>query len=130
MSLAIVAVALAGAFVIFQHADPNDAGKFWPRCMLHEATGWHCPGCGSTRALHALSHGDIRTAMVKNGLLVIALPLLALAGIRQVWNGLFPQKAWWPDFRMPSWAILSIAATTLLYTILRNLPAFEFLAPQ
>ena len=28
-------------------------------CVLHNLTGYYCPGCGGTRAIHALLHGHI-----------------------------------------------------------------------
>ena len=28
-------------------------------CTLHNLTGYYCPGCGGTRAIHALLHGHI-----------------------------------------------------------------------
>ncbi len=28
-------------------------------CMLHEMTGYYCPGCGGTRSVRVLLHGDI-----------------------------------------------------------------------
>lgn len=55
--------------------DPSD-----PRvpvlCPYRALTGLPCPGCGLTRALHALLHGDPGTAFAFNPLLFVALPLL------------------------------------------------------
>ena len=48
----------------------------WP-CAFREATGIPCPGCGLSRAMAALLHGDWRTAV---GLHAFA-PLLAVGGL-------------------------------------------------
>jgi len=37
--------------------------RLWP-CMVAELTGRPCPGCGMTRAITALIHGDWRSAML------------------------------------------------------------------
>ena len=52
------AVAAAGAWVL-QRVDPNAAGSPLPGCVFYQFTGLYCPGCGMTRALHALVHGDL-----------------------------------------------------------------------
>lgn len=67
----------------------------FPRCWLHEMTGLRCPGCGGTRALHALLTGEIRRAWQLNPLVVAALPLVGwwtLRGLRGGWTG-----RWWID---------------------------------
>jgi Protein of unknown function (DUF2752) len=51
-----------------------------PRCTFHQLTGWHCPGCGMTRAAHAALHGEILQAFRFNPLGMLLLPL-ASAGL-------------------------------------------------
>lgn len=57
--------------------DPHAADSVFPPCLFHLFTGLHCPGCGLTRALHALAHGDITRAWAMHPLLLVTLPLLA-----------------------------------------------------
>jgi len=104
--------------VVFYFFDPV-ATRFFPRCLLHATTGLHCPGCGSSRALHALAHGNVVAALGLNALTVLALPVLALA----VWRG---SAARWK----PIW-IWTLLFVVVLYGVLRNIPAypFTFLAP-
>lgn len=47
-------------------------------CLFHAATGLLCPGCGTTRSLTALLHGDLPSAFAYNQLIYF-LPLLLLA---------------------------------------------------
>lgn len=79
---ASTAAAAAGVWVL-RRFDPSAAGSPLPGCLFYEFTGLYCPGCGMTRALHALVHGDLAQMMAMNPLLpllMIAVPLLALQG--------------------------------------------------
>jgi len=68
---------VAGAAVLY-HFDPVTAG-FFPPCMFHVLTGLQCPGCGTTRALHHLLHGDVAGAFALNPMLFAVAPFVALA---------------------------------------------------
>ena len=35
-----------------------DISALLPTCALHYVTGYYCPGCGGTRAINALLHGQ------------------------------------------------------------------------
>jgi hypothetical protein len=99
---------------------------FYPVCQFHRLTGLNCPGCGATRALYALLHGEVSTALRDNGLFILAL---AAAGLRGIWlaagkirrrpaGELFPRNWAWP-----------LLFITVVFAVLRNLPAFSFLSP-
>ncbi len=45
-------------------------------CIFKNLFGFECVGCGMTRALYLLSHGDIIGAMANNNLVIIIAPLL------------------------------------------------------
>lgn len=92
-----------------------------PPCLFHQLTGWHCPGCGSTRAFLALMEGDPVRAFRNNVLLAASLPVLGWWAIQRLRGRPLPRPGWW----LPAWAGTVIAA----YWVLRNLPAFAWLAP-
>lgn len=46
-------------------------------CFIRAAFGIPCPGCGSTRAIGALCHGDIKKALEFHPLIFITLALIA-----------------------------------------------------
>jgi hypothetical protein len=45
-------------------------------CVIRRVTGRPCPGCGMTRALARLAHGDLRGAWRHNPRVVAVAPLL------------------------------------------------------
>lgn len=103
-------------------------GALWPvlqwvpRCPLHAVTGFHCPGCGATRALGLLAQGDFLAALHHNALVVLLLPWLVwefLAGPR-VGSG-----AW------PRWGVVLLVLVLVAFGVLRNVPVapWVYLAP-
>ena len=74
--LAVIALALTTAYYFF---DPVEV-SWMPRCIWKAATGTDCPGCGSQRMVHALMHGDLRSAWNANayGLCMIPVVLFLL----------------------------------------------------
>lgn len=99
---------------------------FYPECQFHRLTGLNCPGCGMTRAGYALLHGEFAVALHDNALLVGGLIWLAARGgwfslnrLCRKRNGeFFPANHFW-----------LLLALMLVFTVLRNLPAFAFLSP-
>ncbi|HEV7798510.1 MAG TPA: DUF2752 domain-containing protein [Pyrinomonadaceae bacterium] len=61
--------------------EPGKTG-FFPACPFRTLTGFTCPGCGSTRGLHRLLHGDVVSAFEFNPLMVLSLPFLLYALVR------------------------------------------------
>jgi hypothetical protein len=125
--LALTATLVAGAWVLYAH-DPVRAG-FFPRCLIYTWTGYHCPGCGSTRATHHLLHGRVWAAFRYNPLLVLTLPFFAYEFGRLVvrtvrprpflWKAVHPLRIWAPT------------ALIIAFWVARNLPfrPFSWLAP-
>lgn len=105
--------------------DPNEPGHF-PGCPFLALTGYWCPGCGSTRMLHALVHGDLATALARNPLGVVALAWLT------GWYGV----QWWrvvadrPRRGMahPRW-VYALGVVIVGYWVARNVPGWTWLSP-
>ncbi len=133
MSL-LAAAGLASLLVLFylRGNDPADGSSFLPPCSFNKATGLHCPGCGGTRAGHALANFRIGEAFRKNALLVMLLPFLAVGVAIEGTAWMKGASYRGPRVRLPgslSWLILGLI---LGFWILRNIPLwpFELLAPH
>ena len=109
------AAACAGMLFCF---NPDSWG-FYPRCLLHEYTGWYCPMCGTTRALHQLLHGHWGTAFRCNALAIALLPVLVYCAGRGRSGRLRPIWLW------------MLAGVVIFFGVARNIPAYPFtlLAP-
>ena len=128
-ALPTLALALAAGLVapLLWRIDPSAPGSVLPPCPLHALTGLWCPGCGSTRALHALLHGDLAQALAMNPLLVLASPLLAAMALNAAgWHPRGSEALWRALARPKPWLWLLLG-----YGVLRNLPwpPFAWLAP-
>ena len=103
----------AAAWGLFSFVDPNRT-KWMPQCFFYQVTHLYCPGCGATRALHALAHGDLAGSLRCNPLL---LPLLGL-GTLLVW---FPKLG---NYRFVAYGSMAVL---LIFWIARNIPCYPFL---
>jgi hypothetical protein len=135
LKLAMLSAAGAGALTVLYFSDPSAGPHPWfPPCPVRAATGWYCPGCGSTRGLHHLLHGHIIAACRMNALMVLCIPFLAYAYLAFAARVCFPEAAWTNPRRTPIKAvwIWSLLVVILLYWVLRNLPLSPFtsLAPH
>lgn len=102
--------------------------RFYPVCQFYQLTHLHCPGCGSLRALHQLTHGHLGAAFGSNPLLIGSLPLVAWHGVQRLRRAA-PPAANQPPLRPAFvWIIFGIV---LVFGVLRNLPgpAFAWMAP-
>ena len=108
--------------------DPRTPGNY-PLCLFLFLTGCYCPGCGTLRALHALIHGDPRSALGYNLLSVVTLPSLGAAYtyglVREIGLPRLPRMSFSPHL---AWATLVII---LAFWALRNVPLYPLtmLAP-
>ena len=121
---------LAALLATLAFISPEAKISPYPKCPLHEMTGLHCAGCGSTRALHSLLRGDIRQALAWNPLFVAALPfgawLLARWGAKALFGFSLPLP------RITTKRVILLCAFLICFMILRNIPAkpFKSLAPH
>lgn len=74
----------AGLFALFAAFFVVLASGSAP-CSFARATHLPCPGCGSTRAVWALAHGDVAGALRMNPLGPVLAALVGLLGLLVTW---------------------------------------------
>ena len=123
MGAAAAALAVTGYVAA---VDPNAAGHY-PTCPFLAITGWYCPGCGALRAVHAMAHGDLMTALDRNPFTVVAVGYLVVT-----WFMWFQRRARGVPRRWavpPVWVVYAVFGAILLFWVLRNVPGWTWLSP-
>lgn len=125
--ITLAAAFLAASALLYLYLTGEGEGAGIP-CMFHQITGLYCSGCGSSRALRSILHLDFYQALRYNALFTLGLPLLAVyfgsLAISYIRFGKDKISGRIP--MTPIWIFIGIA---VLFGILRNIPAFSFLAP-
>ncbi|HET6669681.1 MAG TPA: DUF2752 domain-containing protein [Pyrinomonadaceae bacterium] len=100
--------------------------RLLPVCPFHALTGFTCPGCGSTRGMHQLLHGNLGAAFEFNPLLLLALPFLLYALLSYSQRVLRGQPAQ-TNALAPKY-IYTIFGAVLFFWIFRNTPLYPFVS--
>ena len=114
----------AGAAYLFVF-EPGKSG-FFPACPFRTLTGFTCPGCGTTRALHQIVHGHFEAAFMLNPLLLLGLPFIFAALLRYsviVMRGGVPR----PN-ALPAPYIYALFVIIVSFWVFRNTPFYPFVA--
>ena len=126
MAPAGVATLIGGGVAYAQLVRPAAASATGPQtCIVKLLTGFDCPGCGGTRAVWYLSHGDIAAAAHHHAPLVFAAPFLAYLYVSWTVNRLnLPFKL--PTLRISNGSLIGFLLAWLAFSVLRNLPWAPF----
>ncbi len=116
VKIGIVAVVVMFVTAVIWAYDPTSGDFPFPRCPVKTLTGLDCPGCGSTRALHAMLHGHPKEALGYNAGLVVGIPLIAAAFVAE---RLSPGKV--HRLLLSPGAACVVLALALGWMIIRNL---------
>lgn len=117
---ALLAVIGAGVLRVF---NPASAG-FFPPCPFRAMTGYLCPGCGTTRALHEALNGNFAAAFRLNPLMMVLLPYVGYAGASSGMETVFGRAL--PRFFIRPAYIWALLAVILAYWVVRNIPLAGF----
>ena len=113
------------ALAVLYLLDPRNPGTY-PICPFFGLTGYHCPSCGTLRAVHQLLHGNFGAAVGYNAYAVAALPVLAY-GLAVGWLRSVGWPAPHPTSLAARW-IWTLLGAVLVFWLLRNVPVAPFTA--
>ena len=123
-----IPLTIIGGGVALFFLNPSEH-SFFPKCALYMATGFSCPGCGSTRALYQLTHGDVLEALRLNPGLMALITLGLTDYVRFVVSVIrgTPFQTLFGRLKL----LGALMGVMLVYGVIRNLPwpLFESLAP-
>jgi hypothetical protein len=111
-------VTVAGAALSMLYFFQTSVFHIYPHCPFYALLHIECPGCGATRAMSALLHGEFLQAMRFNALLIFALPLMLGYAGETCRRSLREDR--WSLPPVPGWAAQSLVALTLIFMVARN----------
>jgi len=112
--------AIAGMAVAVSIWKPGTTALL-PPCPFHAITGLFCPGCGSTRMLYYLVHGQIGRSFRQNPLAFIALPFVVAKLVVSVLPAAWQVQFRFRFLRSPYWAY-GVLVVVIAYAVLRSIP--------
>lgn len=121
-----VLVCAVTAFGYVLANDPTDSvPDMTGPCVFRELTGLDCPGCGGTRMVWYLMHGDLVHAARYHLFALAMIPLVVYAYAAWAAKTVFAIRlpTWRPTGRFWAFFALSLVA----FMVLRNLPIEPFL---
>jgi hypothetical protein len=101
-------------------SNPTRHQTLVPPCPFHAATGLWCPGCGLTRATHALLHGHVMSGLGYNVFTPLLFGLIGWAWLAWVGNALgrsIPEPA-----MVPKKIWVGVIVAVAVFTLARNIP--------
>lgn len=117
---ATVLVGCVGAAVVLAADPTSDAGFPLPPCPVKLLTGLDCPGCGVSRMIYSLLHGDVLTALHFNAAAMLFIPFFLWtwgAWVLGRWRG--RRVTTWEQWRWSPHVGLALIA---VWSVIRNLP--------
>ena len=91
--------------------------KYLGVCVFHEVTGWHCPGCGNTRAVRALLHLHPIISF-RNNPIILLLSLTGLGFYIELALDVCGKKVSFMPKNQFFW--LALLVVLLIFYVLRN----------
>ena len=125
LRLGVPLAILAVAALMLRIFNPATCG-FFPPCPFRELTGYLCPGCGTTRALHQLLTGHVAAAFRLNPLMMLLLPYVGYSSASSLLETAGGRGLPTPFIRpVFIWILL---AAIIVFWVARNIPAVAMLS--
>lgn len=97
------------------------------KCVFHEVTGLHCPGCGITRMINSMLKLDFYQAFRYNPFMFVLFPFIIIYGIIKLCELMFDKNIL--NKKIESIILIIVLILLIIFGILRNIDLFNFLAP-
>lgn len=117
-------IPVLGCLIILLRNPILSLTSYLPGCFVYKYLHLYCPGCGNTRSITALLHGDLAASLRYNPIPILMLLLTVLAYLEYASTSfgkpikLLPRKLWF---------YLVLIILMVIYFILRNIS--PYLAP-
>lgn len=98
---------------------PPQQYPFYPQCPIFQYLHLQCPGCGTTRALAALLHGNVAAALRLNALTTLSLPFALGIATRSYWR--FVRRRTPCIAAIPQMSLYAAIAVCAVFTVMRNM---------
>jgi len=122
---AAVLTCMGAAATYVLAVDPTEPNPDLPvTCLVKLTTGFDCPGCGGTRSMWYILHGNLPEAARHHALWTFAFPFLIYMYVAWAGKRIFKWRL--PQFRLPSVAIGAVLAVWFIFSVIRNLPWAPF----
>ena len=96
----------------------NEKTEYGIPCIFHELTGFLCPGCGITRCIISILHGNLYEAFRYNAFVFIGLPFFIFIYINNLFN-LLTNKG--KKIVVPEKVLIILVIVLIAFGIVRNI---------
>ncbi len=120
----VVAIPVLLVILYIYRNEFMSISKIFGKCVFHELTGWHCPGCGNTRSLRALLNLHPWIA-IRNNPSVPTLALIGICAYAELVSDVLGKKIKILQRSIIFW--YSVLGLFIVYAVIRNI--FPVLAP-
>ncbi len=96
-------------------------------CIFNLITGLHCPGCGVSRMFISLAAFDFKAAFGYNAFVMTIGPIGLVFALRHYI--IYVLKGYQKSNKFETAMLLIAVVLAVAFGVLRNIPAFSFLAP-
>ena len=96
----------------------NEKTDFSIPCIFHELTGFLCPGCGITRCIMSILHGNFYEAFRYNAFVFIGLPFFIFIYINNLINTLTDKGK---KIVVPEKILIILVIILIVFGIVRNI---------
>jgi hypothetical protein len=112
----LVATGAAAGAAILYRLSPQEY-SFYPRCPFFALTHHYCPGCGATRAMAELLHGNLSAALHFNAALTLLLPFVLRYFGKMYWTAMRENRIELPS--VPDWSWKAAVACVAIFGVTR-----------